>query len=153
MTFARLNAYAVTIVVFVSCPAVVCAGPYADDLAKCLVSSATPADKSNLVQWMIAAASLHPDVKSMTKVSDQQRRDLNQKFASMVETLLTQPCRAQAQDALKYEGPRTLETSFGVLGNIAGRELFDSPSVTSGMSDLKKLLDTDKLKKALEPSN
>src|SRR5262245_51015619 len=91
-----------------SCAAPVSAGPYSDDLAKCLVASTSAADKSGLVQWMFAAASLHPDVRWMTNLTDHDRQELNQKMATLVETLLTQSCLAQTKDALKYEGLGTM---------------------------------------------
>lgn len=45
------------------------AGPYSDDLGKCLVASTTAADKGALVKWMFATAALHPAVKSVASVT------------------------------------------------------------------------------------
>ena len=49
------------------------AGPYSDEMAKCLVKSSSDADKNMLVKWMFAAAALHPAVQSIASVSDAER--------------------------------------------------------------------------------
>ncbi|HEX4825104.1 MAG TPA: hypothetical protein VFV19_12430 [Candidatus Polarisedimenticolaceae bacterium] len=126
------------------------AGPYADDLAKCLVKSTTAADKSKLVQWMFAMSSLHPDVKQLSAVSPEKRTELNKQFAGMLTTLLTQSCLNETRDALNNEGPQTLAQGFTVLGQVAGRELFSNPEVAAGMNDLEGMFDNDKLEAALK---
>jgi hypothetical protein len=55
-------------------------------------------------------------------------------------------CKDEAQKAIQYEGLATLQLSFQVLGQVAGRELFTSPEVASGMAGLQKYLDSDQLK-------
>ena len=124
-------------------------GPYANELSKCLVRSTTDGDKALLVQWMFATVALHPEVKWMATVTDNQRAEINKKTAGLFEKLLTQACLAETRQALKYEGESTLSTSFSVLGQVAARELFASPSVASGMADLGKLFDSEKMRKTL----
>lgn len=126
-------------------------GPYTDDLSKCLVRSTSDADRTLLVQWMFAMMALHPAVKSMSTVSDSQRAELSRQIAGVMENLLTVSCQSEAQQAVKYEGKNALETSFSILGQVAGRELFSNPQVAAGMNELEKYVDADKLKKALQP--
>lgn len=128
------------------------AGPYADELSKCLVRSTTSPDKALLVQWMFATAALHPDVKWMAAVSDSQRTELNKKTAGLIEGLLSHSCLSESRQALKYEGQSTIETSFNVLGQVAARELFANPSVASGLAELAKYVDAEGSRKALESS-
>src|SRR5262245_60520797 len=80
------------------------AGPYTDDLSKCLVRSTTPEEKSLLVQWMFATMALHPDVKYLAKVTPAERAKLNQRVAALFESLLTRSCLSEARNALKNEG-------------------------------------------------
>lgn len=127
------------------------AGPYSDSLAKCLVKSTTAEDKSVLVQWIFAIAALHPDVRRLSSTSNVERDELNKRIASLFETLLTDSCLLESREALKYEGPSTMETSFGVLGNVASRELFSNSSVATGMSEMAKHFNHEKLQKALAP--
>jgi len=126
------------------------AGPYGDDMAKCLVRSTSSADRSSLVQWIFAAAAAHPDVKSLVAVSQKQRDRLNKTTAKLFEKLLTASCRKETQAAVKYEGRQTIETSFNVLGQVAGRELFTDPQVTSSVAGLGKYVDQKKIQELFE---
>lgn len=119
------------------------AGPYGDELGKCLVSSTTSTDKRALVKWMLATAALHPDVKLIT-VSTQQYDALNMATGTLFDRLLTKTCRQQAQQAVRFEGESTIESSFQILGQAAARELFASPSVVAGVADMAKHSDSKK---------
>ena len=54
-------------------------------------------------------------------------------------------CKKEAKKALKYEGDTALETSFQILGQVAGQELFASPAVAGAMSGLQEHMDEKKL--------
>lgn len=125
------------------------AGPYSDGLARCLVRSTSDADKNDLVKWMFAAAALHPAVMSLASVSDQQRDQSTRNAAKIVERLLTESCRAEARDALKYEGRNTLESAFQVLGQVAGRGLFADPAVARNLAEFGKYIDQKKVDEML----
>jgi len=125
------------------------AGPYSDDLAKCLVRSTTQEDKVLLVRWMFATMALHPDVKYLARVSAAERTRLDKQVATLIESLLTKSCLSEARDALQNEGGATFETSFNVLGQVAARELFAHPDVAAGNAELAKMFDAQKLEKAL----
>ena len=120
------------------------AGPYGDDLGKCFVNSTTPTDKRALVKWMFATAALHPDLTLLTAVSTQQYDAFNKALGTLFERLLTKNCRRQAQQAVKFEGESTIESSFQILGQAAARELFAHPSVAAGMADIAKHADSRK---------
>jgi hypothetical protein len=125
------------------------AGPYGDELSKCLVESTTTEDKSTLVQWMFAMSALHPDVKQLSAVSAGKRNDLNKQFAGLLTTLLTKSCVDESKAAIKYEGPETISQGFSVLGQVAGRELFSNAEVAAGMGELEGLVDDKKIETAL----
>lgn len=141
----RFSLVTVCFVALIS-PAV--AGPYADDLAKCLVASTTSADKKTLLQWIFATASLHPDVKWMSTVADKQRAGLNRDSTALAERLLTRSCVKQAQQAVTFEGQSAIEGSFMVLGQVAGRELFSSPAVAIGLAEVGKPFEKDRAETA-----
>lgn len=129
-----------------SVPTSVYAGPFTDNLSKCLVESTSTRDRNALVQWMFSAASLHPAVQSIASVSEQQLDEATKSTAELFMKLLTETCKQETIKALEYEGNLTLQTSFEVLGQVAGRELFSSPEVNAGMSKLDTYLDQEKLK-------
>src|SRR5215472_2734610 len=101
------------------------AGPYGDDLAKCLVDSTTKEDRIALVRWMFTAAAANPAVASIAKV--------------------TPKVMDKAKTALKYEGPATIQLSFQVLGQVAAGEMFATPEVREAMSGLEKYVDKKKI--------
>ena len=125
------------------------AGPYGDDLAKCLVDKSSDADKTALVKWFFAMAALHPDVQSIAAVTPAQREGLNRNVAELFERLLTDSCKAEAKKAMKYEQQTALQSSFGVLGQVAAQGLFSDPAVEASMGEFTKYLDEEKLKAIL----
>ncbi|MBC2729854.1 hypothetical protein [Thiobacillus sp.] len=127
------------------------AGPYSDDLAKCLVESTTTTDKNALVKWMFATAALHPAVKSIASITDAERAQSTRSTAELFVKLLTESCRAQAQQAVKYEGATALQTGFQILGQVAARELFADPNVAQGLAELEQYIDSRKIEQALAP--
>ena len=126
------------------------AGPFADDMAKCLVRSATPADKSVLVQWMFAFMTLHPEVKQFSVVTPAQRGELNKRMGDLVVSLLTDRCQTETREAIKNEGMGVIESGFSLLGQVAAQELFTHPDVATGLSDFSKAIDGEKLKQLLD---
>jgi hypothetical protein len=126
------------------------AGPYADDLSKCLVSSTNKDDRLQLVKWMFVAMGTHPAVRTVASVTPQQVDAANQSTAKLFTRLLTQDCAGQAQKALQYEGPATIELSFQLLGQVAARELFTDPSVMTAMKGLTNYLDQKQLAAVLQ---
>lgn len=126
------------------------AGPYTDQLSRCLVESTSTRDRTALVRWMFSAAAVHPAVKSIASVSKEQLDEANKSMAELMMRLLTDSCRKETKKALKYEGDVTLGASFNVLGQVAGRELFSSPEVVAGISGLEKYFDKEKLKSLVE---
>jgi hypothetical protein len=127
------------------------AGPYGDDMAKCLVKAASPDDQTVFIKWLFAAIALHPDVASMASISAQQRDEFNKRAGALFQRLLTESCRSETQQAIRYEGPATIQYAFQVFGQAAAGNLFANPSVAVGMKDLAKYIDQDKIK-ALSPT-
>lgn len=111
MRYHKLVVASIVVALIVLLTRTVFAGPYSDQLAKCLVRSTSEEDKNELVKWMFAALASHPEVKSMAAISETQREELNEKTANLMMRLLTESCRFETQEALKYEGQSTLEAS------------------------------------------
>lgn len=128
------------------------AGPYTDDLSKCLVRSTSEQQKAVLVEWVFAIAALHPSVKPLSSVSDTQRNDLSKSVADLFTTLLTDSCRQETQDAVKYEGAAAIQTSFALLGQVAMADLFSNPDVAKGMGAFSQYLDKSKFDSVFPPA-
>ncbi len=125
------------------------AGPYTDDLTKCLVESTTVSDRVKFVKWMFFAISMHPVAKNYASISEEQILETSKQTANLVMKLLTESCREKAQKAIKYEGQTALQKSFQTLGQIAAQDIFTNPEVAAVMSGLEKNLDGEKLRSTL----
>lgn len=121
------------------------AGVYTDDLSKCLVESTSTDDRTALVKWLFAAASAHPAIGTLSSVTPADLDSANQVVGGLFMKLLTESCKLQAQKALRFEGPATLQLSFSVLGQVAGAELFSNPVVANNMAGLQKFVDAKQL--------
>jgi hypothetical protein len=125
------------------------AGLYSDDLSRCLVESSTENDKTLLVRWMFTSMALHPDVASMSNVTEAQRDTVNKAAAEMFVRLMTETCVTQAKKAIQYEGAAAVEQGFNAFGQVAGKELFANPNVAQALAGLHKHIDTKKLETVL----
>ncbi|CAN7537227.1 hypothetical protein LJR164_003784 [Phenylobacterium sp. LjRoot164] len=121
------------------------AGLYGDDLSKCLVKASSPQDRNDMVLWIYGAMSLHPEVKPYSKLTTVQHDAVTKKAAALTQRLLTVDCRKETIDALRYEGPATMQAAFGVLGQVAMADLMSDQQVAQGMSNMGTYLDTEKL--------
>jgi hypothetical protein len=125
------------------------AGPFADDMAKCLVTSTSPAERTVLVKWIFSVITLHPDLATMSNISPKQRDDLSRDAGALFQRLLLESCKSQTQQALQNEGPQTIQYAFQVLGQAATVGMLTDSHVTSGAKDLAKYVDEQKIKQAL----
>ena len=131
-----------------------CAGPahagiYGDDLGKCLVESSSEQDKQQLVEWIFFAIALNPDIAPYATITPEQRTAANKGMARLFEKLVGETCAKQASAALKYEGPSAFGSSFELLGQVAGRELFASPEGAAGTAAFAEQLDIPALQAKL----
>ena len=126
------------------------AGPYTDDLSKCLVSSTSESDKSLLMKWIFSAMSLNNSVSSYVDIPAETRSQIDKDAGALFTHLLTESCKQQAHDAFKYEGSPALTNAFQVLGQIASQSLFGDPAVAGGVSALLQNMDQDKINAVLE---
>src|SRR5476649_707011 len=126
--------------------AAACAGPYTDDLSKCLVAATTPDDRIALARWIFIAFSAHPSVAPISAVKPADVDSANAEIGDLFMKLLTNTCRERTKDALKYEGGAAIQLSFQTLGQVAGMELASNPLVQARMSGFSKHIDEAKLK-------
>ena len=126
------------------------AGPYGDDLSKCLVSSTSSADKSLLMKWIFSAISLSQDVSAFTNIPKTTRDQIDKDTGALYTRLLTESCKQQTHDAFKYEGSAAIGHAFELLGQIASQGIFSDPAVQAGMTGLTNNFDQAKLKAILD---
>jgi hypothetical protein len=131
----------------------VVAGPYADNMAKCLVKAVSPEDRTLLVRWTYSVYSLHPDLASMPKVSTQQRNALARKAGVVFQRLILESCRSEAQQAVQNEAPHTLQYAYQILFNIGLNGLTTDPHVMEGVSSVGGYMDMAGFKAFFDATN
>lgn len=123
----------------------VLAGPYTDDLTRCLVDSTSTADREALVRWIFAALAQHPAVSSLTAIRPAEIDGSNKTTGELLMRLMTDSCAQQTKEAVRYEGASAIEQSFNVLGQVAASDLMSHPEVGKMLAGLEQHLDKQKL--------
>lgn len=128
-----------------SLPIAAQAGPYADDMGKCLVKQTGAAERTAIMKWLFAAMALHPEVSAMSTIQSAARDTINRDVGALFTRLLTESCRAESTLAMQYEGALAMQSAFGVLGQVAMQELMANPAVNAGLAELEKHVDQKRI--------
>lgn len=121
------------------------AGPTVDQLSDCLVKSTTATDKTTVLQWTYAALGEHPDLKNFSNVNEQQKTQLDQKLAGVMQRIIVEQCAAQTKAVIQAEGIQAVGNSFQELGRLSGEEIIKNPQVKGQMQSLLRYVDLNKL--------
>jgi len=125
------------------------AGPYGDDLKRCLVESTSKRDNIVLVRWLSKALLAHPEVKDLAVIPNAKAVQIDKDFARYVERLLGENCSAQFANVIRYEDQDAIRKSFEFLGQVAMKELMDNAQVQEAVTGVLKQLDMEKLGRAI----
>lgn len=145
----QMKAIVAAVVLLASLMRPAVAGPYGDDLSKCLVKSTSSEDKSQLVEWIFFSIALNPRVSALTSIPDAKRDEANAKTGELFTRLIADSCKAETQQAVKYEGTAAISGAFQLLGQVAAQEIFADPAVVKGTEAFAKYIDSDRIEKAL----
>lgn len=120
------------------------AGVYGDDLAKCLVGQTPREDRIDFMAYTFVAMAQHPAVQPYSTATPEQLDELQNKAARILERSLTETCRTEAIDALKFEGGGAISNAFLVFGQAASRELMTDEAVLKGLDGVGEKIDASK---------
>ena len=129
--------------VFTAIPAF--AGSATDALSACLADNTTGKERKDLAKWIFVAMAVHPELKDFSNITDAQRAQADQAAGAIVSRLLTQNCVDQAKQAVQVENGDAFKNAFGVLGQLAMRELMANPEVGSAIGGFERYLDRKKI--------
>lgn len=121
------------------------AGATVDQLSECLVKSTTATDKTAVLQWTFVALSTHPDLKSFSNVTEDQKTQLDQKFAQVLQRILVEQCAEQTKAVIKTEGIQAVGDAFQALGRNTGDEILKNQEVKAQLKGVLKYVDMGKL--------
>ena len=121
------------------------AGPFGDEMAKCLVTSTSNRDRTKLLKWMFRVYGEHPEVSYMVDISDREKKVIDKDIADIFTRLLSEDCVDETKKALNYEGDNVMFTAFQILGQVAANGFNEHPSVERSINKFVNLVEYDKL--------
>ena len=121
------------------------AGPFGDEMAKCLVQSTNSKDNISLVRWIVRVYGEHPDSNDFINLSIKDKEKIDKEIAALFNRLLLEDCKKETKMALNYEGDQVLFTAFQILGQVAGRELNKEKIVAGAINKFINYVDYEKL--------
>ena len=121
------------------------AGPFGDEMAKCLVESTNSKDNISLVRWIVRVYGEHPDSNDFINLSIKDKEIIDKEIAALFNRLLLEDCKKETKMALNYEGDQVLFTAFQIMGQVAGRELNKEKNVAEAINKFLNYIDTEKL--------
>lgn len=116
-----------------------------DQLSDCLVKSTTATDKTTVLQWTYAALSAHPDLKAFSQVTPQQKDQLDQKLAQVLQRIIVDQCSAQTKAVIQTDGLEAVGQSFQQLGREAGESIIKDPAVSQQLQGTLRYIDLNKI--------
>lgn len=124
---------------------VVIAGQTVDQLSDCLIKATTAADKTTVLQWTFTALAAHPDLKAFSNVTPEQKNQLDQKLAQVLQRVIVEQCSAQTKAVIQAEGLQAVGESFQALGRQAGQDILKDPAVSQQLQGTLRYIDLNKL--------
>ena len=121
------------------------AGPFGDEVARCLVTSTNNRDKTKLVKWIFRVYGDHPEVSYMVDLSDSEKKVIDKDVAHIFTRLLSEDCIDETKKALDYEGDNVMFTAFQTLGQVAAQGFNVNPSVERSINKFTELIEYEKL--------
>ena len=121
------------------------AGPFGDEMAKCLVESTNSKDNISLVRWIVRVYGEHPDSNDFINLSIKDKEKIDKEIAALFNRLLLEDCKKETKMALNYEGDQVLIKAFQIMGQVAGRELNKEKNVAEAINKFLNYIDTEKL--------
>ena len=121
------------------------AGPFGDEMAKCLVTSTNKRDKIKLIKWIFRVYGDHPEVSYMVDLSDREKEVIDKDVANIFTRLLSEDCIDETKKALDYEGDNVMFNAFQILGQTAAQGFNNNPDVMKSINKFVELIDYEKL--------
>lgn len=144
-SISRIGFSALTAVALLGSAQLATAGPTVDQLSDCLVKSTTETDKKTVLQWTFVALSAHPELKKFSNVNEEQRTQLDNNLAQVLQRILVEQCSAQTKAVIAAEGVQAVGDSFQELGSVTGEEIINNPEVNNQLKGVLRYVDLNKL--------
>lgn len=114
-----------------------------EGLSGCVAGAASDADRSALVRWLFVALSAHPDLKSMGRIEEGQREQVDRAMAALMQRLITQDCAQHVRKLEIGQMQSAFEVAFKGLGEQAGLAAMMHPDVVAANANMTRYLDPE----------
>jgi len=125
------------------------AGPHADALGRCLAENTNGKERKDLARWMLAAMTVHPEMRSLSAATDADRDQASRVMGALFTKLLSEGCPGQAKAAVQNEGAQAMQAAFGTLGQLAMQELMSDQDVAKSIGAFERYIDQKKVEAAM----
>ncbi len=110
------------------------ASPMALALGQCVVGMTTGNDRVLVARWLGSSISSSPELADVVKVDQAAREAIDREMANLFVRLFTQDCFDEARPIVLANDLQSVEMAFGMLGEVAMRELMTDPLATQAMT-------------------
>ena len=147
MSFAHVRRLSLFISAFTLCGMAMTtqASPAQQQLSQCLIESTTAQDKTTVLQWTFVALAQHPDLKAMSQVTTEQKNQLDQNLAQVLQRIVVEQCASQAKAVIQADGVKGVTESLQALGQETGQEILQQPEIKNQLNGVLKYIDLNKL--------
>lgn len=120
----------------------------AQKLGVCFVDSLNGKERKELAKWMYFGMSKHSTIKRYSRVSQTDFDNMNKYIGALITRLMTEDCPSISKLAMEGNGTEILGYAFGVVGEVAMKELMNEPNVEKSLSAFDQYLDEEKFNQA-----
>jgi hypothetical protein len=98
------------------------ASPHGSVVSLCFLRSTSQSERLELMKFSFILFADHPAFKSVISATPDQKDEINEKVAIILNRLVTENCRLELQEALVHEGDAIFKESFTTLLEMSGKE-------------------------------
>ncbi|GAB3376773.1 hypothetical protein NCG89_11140 [Spongiibacter taiwanensis] len=103
-----------------------------NSLGACMVDSLNGKQRKLLAKWIFLSMASHPDLKPYSKITDQEVMESDQYIGGLITSLLVGQCPEELKES-SQDDPLAVENAFGLVGQVAMRELMANQDVMRAM--------------------
>jgi hypothetical protein len=87
----------------------------------------------------------HPDLRAFSNVTPEQKDQLDQKLAQVLQSVIVEQCSAKTKAVIQADGVSAVGEAFQQLGQSAGEDIVKDPAVKQQLQGTLRYIDLNKL--------
>ena len=123
---------------------------YANDLAKCMVTSLSDNDKRTIQTMSLQMMFAHPNFIQKNPYSAYEIAQTKRQIGALFTRLIAKDCTREFLLAVHYDGEAAVEGAVGKLGQYAFADIMSYPAVQAYSMDIANYMDEQKIRQGIE---